>query len=142
MKPRFTAESAPTVCISLHIISHLRHIIHLSISLIIEGDVSFLYLDCSPSYGRLLILNCVARLCSSHCPDFAHTRQSNGWSEIINFKTVVRAFSTLILWVFITIPSCASVIHEGARFLRPSTSTTHILHPPGLFSILISHSSK
>jgi predicted metal-dependent phosphoesterase TrpH len=33
---------------------------------------------CSPAYGRLLIPNCVARCCSSHCPDLAQTRQSKG----------------------------------------------------------------
>ena len=37
------AESAPTVWKSLHIISQRRHMIHLSRSLIIEGEKSILY---------------------------------------------------------------------------------------------------
>ena len=68
--PLFTADKAPTVWTSLHIVSHLLHIIHLSMSLIMDFVISFLYIDSLPLYLISFIPKEAARSCNSHSPDF------------------------------------------------------------------------
>ena len=106
----------------------------MSISLTIDFEISFLYVDSLPSNLISFIPKSTAKSCNSHSPDFWHTRQSLGWSDNINSKTVFLAFNAFIVFVLTTIPSVTGVAHEGAKFLLPSTSTTHTLHDADLFT--------
>ncbi|MPM77530.1 hypothetical protein SDC9_124536 [bioreactor metagenome] len=68
----------------------------------------------------------------------AQVKHSFGWSDNNNSNIVFLAANAFGELVFITIPGVTGVQQAGAKFLLPSTSTTHTLQEPGLFSVLLS----
>ena len=141
-KPLSTAPIAPTLWYSWHTLSQRRHIMHLLESRTIEGESSMGYWDCWPLKGISRIPISAARDWSSHLPLLGHWRQSLGWSLSISSRTVLRALRARKELVFTTMSGMHSVMQAGARFLRPTTSTTHMRHPPGRFSRARPSSSK
>ena len=136
LNPLRTAPKAPTVCTSLHTLSHLRQKIHLSMLRTMEEVTSRLRSESSPPLkGISRTLNRRARFCNSQFPDFGQVRQSFGWSDKISSATTFLAFITRRVLVRTTIPSVHLVAQAGARLRLPSTSTTHIRQDAGLFFI-------
>ena len=133
-KPRLTAERTPTDWISLQAVSQRRHMMHLSMSRTMDTDMSFWYLVVSPRYFISRMPRSCAVRCSSQWPFLVQVRQSLGWLERMSSMTVRRAVTTRGVCVRTTMPSVHTVLQAGARFLRPSTSTTQMRQAPGLFS--------
>ena len=115
---------------------------HLFASRTMEGEVSFAYWDIWPLKGISRMPMSAASACSSHLPLLGHWRQSLGWSLSMSSSTVRRALSARNELVFTTMSGMHSVMQAGARLRRPTTSTTHTRHPPGLFSRARPSSSK
>ena len=141
-KPLSTAPMAPTLWYSWHTLSQRRHMMHLLASRTIEGESSMGYWDCWPLKGISRIPMSAARAWSSHLPLLGHWRQSLGWSESMSSRTVLRALRARKELVFTTMSGMHSVMQAGARFLRPTTSTTQMRHPPGRFLRARPSSSK
>ena len=141
-KPLSTAPMAPTLWYSWHTDSQRRHMMHLLASRTMEGEDSTAYWDCWPLKGISRMPRSAASAWSSHLPLLAHCRQSFGWSLSMSSRTVRRALSARNELVFTTMSGMHSVIQAGARFRRPTTSTTHTRQPPGWFLRARPSSSK
>ena len=134
LKPRRIAPNAPTVCTSLHTLSQWRQKMHLSILRTMDEVTSRFRGESSPPLnGISRILKRRARFCNSQLPDLGQVRHSLGWSERMSSATILRAVITRRVLVRTTIPSVQRVAQAGARFFRPSTSTTQIRQEAGLF---------
>ncbi len=123
--PLLTPDKTPTVWISLHIVSHLLHSIHLSWFLTIDlVELSSGAVDCSPLNLIFLTPKSAAIDCNSQFPFFSQTKQSWGWSDNNNSTTRLRALiaSLVLVWTFI--PSFANVPQAGTKPLPAVTMHT------------------
>lgn len=133
LNPRFAAVKAPTVCcIVLHMVSQRRHMTHLFMFRTMEGERSIVNVDISPLYRISQFLSHVrsfvtrnVRCCyMSDIPpddsDQLHHRPTGihhpGYVSVRPYLPYIPSY------------------RMGARFLRPSISTTQIRQAPGLFS--------
>eukprot|EP00878_Enallax_costatus_P007246 GHUV01007592.1.p2 GENE.GHUV01007592.1~~GHUV01007592.1.p2 ORF type:complete len:154 (-),score=10.88 GHUV01007592.1:370-831(-) len=71
---------------------------------------------------------------NSHLPLTSQLIQSSGWLARNSASVPVMTCRTSSVSVLMTAPSYAGVQHAG--FMRPSTSTIHTLHAPGVFGSL------